>query len=54
MDKIAVALAKTTTSAAGALSVTFTAPVDFGGIHDLYAVVDGVQVAKAASCSSER
>lgn len=46
VDKIAVALAKTTTTAAGALSVTFTAPVDFGGIHDLYAVADGVQVAK--------
>ena len=47
VDKIAVALAKTTTSAAGALSVTFTAPLDFGGIHDIYAVVSGVQVAKS-------
>ena len=29
-----------------ALSISFKAPKDFGGIHDIYAVVDGVQVAK--------
>ena len=46
VDKIAVALAKTTTNAAGGFSVGVKAPVDFGGLHDLYAVVDGLQVAK--------
>ena len=46
VDRIAVALAKTVTTSSGGFSVTFAAPVDFGGIHDLYAVVDGVQVAK--------
>ena len=30
----------------GKLTVKLTAPRDFGGIHDIYAVVDGVQVAK--------
>ncbi len=37
---------KTTTDAKGAFSVTTKAPQDFGGIHDVYAVVDGKQVAK--------
>jgi hypothetical protein len=45
-DKVAVVLAKTTTNAQGAFSVELKAPRDFGGIHDIYAVVDGVQVAK--------
>lgn len=46
VDKIAVALANTTTDARGAFSVRFKVPKDFGGLHDLFAVVDGVQVAK--------
>ena len=46
VDKIGVALAKTTTNAAGGFSVALKAPVDFGGLHDLFAVVDGLQVAK--------
>ena len=43
--KLAVVLAQTTTNASGAFSVNLAAPKDWGGIHDLYAVVDGVQVA---------
>ena len=35
-----------TTSASGAFSVQLKAPQDFGGLHEIYAVVDGVQVAK--------
>jgi hypothetical protein len=46
VDRVAVAIAKTVSSASGDVSVTFRAPVDFGGIHDLYAIVDGAQVAK--------
>jgi hypothetical protein len=46
VDKIAVRLATGTTTAAGAFSVTFTVPDDFGGIHDIYALVGGVQVAR--------
>jgi hypothetical protein len=46
VDKLGVVLARTTTDAKGAFSVGLKAPTDFGGLHDLYAVVDGVQVAK--------
>lgn len=45
-DKISVVLAAARTDARGAFSVSLRAPKDFGGIHDIYAVVDGVQVAK--------
>ena len=34
------------TDANGAFCVELKAPQDFGGIHDIYAVIDGVQVAK--------
>ena len=34
------------TDAAGAFSLRLKVPRDFGGIHDVYAVVDGVQQAK--------
>jgi hypothetical protein len=44
--KLAVQLAKAQTDANGAFSAQLKAPADFGGIHDVYAVVDGVQVAK--------
>jgi len=44
--KFAVVLAQATTDATGAFSVVLSAPKDWGGIHDLYAVVDGVQYAK--------
>jgi len=43
--KLTVVLAHATTNASGAFSVNLAAPKDWGGIHDLYAVVDGVQVA---------
>ena len=46
VDKIAVALANTQTDAAGAFKATFRVPKDFGGLHDIFAVVDGKQVAK--------
>ena len=41
-----VVLATTTTDAAGKFMVALKAPKDFGGIHDIYAVIDGLQVAK--------
>jgi len=44
--KFSVQLLKAQTNAAGAFNVKLNAPQDFGGIHDIYAVVDGLQVAK--------
>jgi len=44
--KFPVLLAKAHTDATGAFSVTIAAPHDWGGLHDIYAVVDGLQVAK--------
>ncbi len=44
--KFPVQLATATTDASGAFSVQLKVPADFGGIHEIYAVVDGVQVAK--------
>jgi hypothetical protein len=41
-----VQLAVAHTDASGAFQLTVTAPHDWGGLHDIYAVVDGVQVAK--------
>jgi hypothetical protein len=43
---VEVVLATATIGARGALDLTIRTPRDFGGIHDLYAVVDGVQYAK--------
>ena len=43
--KTSVVLATGITNSSGALVVPATVPKDFGGIHDIYAVVDGVQVA---------
>ncbi len=45
-DKFGVVFAQAKTDAQGAFSLTLKAPKDFGGIHDMYAVVDGVQIAK--------
>jgi hypothetical protein len=45
-DKVAVVIGTAKTDADGAFSLKLKAPRDFGGIHDIYAVVDGVQVAK--------
>jgi hypothetical protein len=46
VDRIAVALANAKTDASGAFKASFTVPKDFGGLHDIFAVVDGKQVAK--------
>ena len=46
VDKIAVALANTQTDASGAFKASFRVPRDFGGLHDIFAVVDGKQVGK--------
>jgi hypothetical protein len=43
---IGVVLAKTKTDGKGAFKLSLKAPRDFGAIHDIYAVIDGVQVAK--------
>ena len=45
-DKFNVVLGQTSTDATGKFVAALVAPRDFGGIHDLYAVIDGVQVAK--------
>jgi hypothetical protein len=44
--KIQNVIGSARTDSTGAFSSKFTAPKDFGGIHDIYAVVNGVQVAK--------
>jgi hypothetical protein len=45
-NKVNVVVATAQTNADGAFTATIKAPKDFGGIHDMYAVVDGKQVAK--------
>ncbi|MGA3220694.1 MAG: hypothetical protein ABSE77_16700 [Acidimicrobiales bacterium] len=42
---MAVALTTTTTDAQGSFQLSLKAPVDWGGVHDIYAVVNGVEVA---------
>ena len=44
-DDITVALKSVTTNSSGAFSVSMKAPNDWGGIHDIYAVVGGTAVA---------
>ena len=46
VDKIGVALANAQTDASGAFKASFRVPRDFGGLHDIFAVVDGKQIAK--------
>lgn len=43
--ELTVSLARTTTDAKGAFGVTVKAPHDWGGVHDIYAVVKGTAVA---------
>ena len=43
---VQVVLARAKIGDGGKLTASLTAPRDFGGIHDLYAVVDGIQYAK--------
>jgi hypothetical protein len=45
-DKLNVVLATVHTDSSGSFGVKVAVPSDWGGIHDIYAVVDGVQVAK--------
>jgi hypothetical protein len=45
-NKTSVQLATAETDASGAFSVQLKVPRDFGGLHDIYAVVGGLQVAK--------
>jgi hypothetical protein len=40
---MAVVLATTTTDASGAFHLSLKAPVDWGGVHDIYAVINGVE-----------
>ncbi len=47
-DKFHVVMGKITTDASGAFKFTAKMPEDFGGPHDIYAVVNGVAVAKGA------
>jgi hypothetical protein len=44
--KLTTVLGSATTDATGKFVAPIVAPKDFGGIHDIYAVVDGKQVAK--------
>ncbi len=44
--KVATVLGAAQTDASGTFTASFVAPHDFGGIHDIYAVVNGKQVAK--------
>ena len=44
--KYPVVLANARTDANGSFTIGLVAPQDWGGIHDIYAVVDGYQVAK--------
>jgi len=44
--KFPVLLGVAHTDSAGAFNLTQRAPQDWGGLHDIYAVVDGIQVAK--------
>jgi hypothetical protein len=42
---LTVVIKKTTTNSSGAFSVKLKAPNDWGGLHDIYAVINGVQMA---------
>jgi hypothetical protein len=44
-SKFTVVLATVTTDASGSFSFKTTAPADFGGVHDIYAVQNGVALA---------
>jgi hypothetical protein len=46
LDPVSVVLGRARTDADGRLTTSLKAPRDFGGIHELYAVADGVQLAK--------
>ena len=46
VTKFGVVLGQTTTDASGAFTFATKIPRDFGGLHDIYAVIDKTQVAK--------
>jgi len=46
-SKLTVVMTTVTTSSSGAFTFNTTAPPDFGGIHDIYAVVNGAAVGHA-------
>jgi hypothetical protein len=46
VDKFGVVLATGRADASGAFKLAVPIPRDFGGIHDIFAVIDGVKVAK--------
>ena len=46
LDQVSVVLAHAKTDAGGRLDVSLKAPRDFGGVHEIYAVADGIQLAK--------
>ena len=46
LDQVSVVLGRAKTDADGRLAVSLKAPRDFGGVHEIYAVADGVQLAK--------
>jgi hypothetical protein len=52
--KFPVVLATTQTDATGSFAALLSVPKDWGGIHDLYAVVDGVQYAKGGILLARR
>jgi hypothetical protein len=50
--KIQDVIGSAKTDSTGSFSVNFVAPKDFGGIHDIYAVINGVQVAHGGFLTS--
>src|SRR4051794_18293534 len=48
VTKLNVVLATVHTDVSGSFTAKLVAPRDFGGIHDIYAVVDGKQIARGA------
>ena len=49
VPKFGVVYGTTTTDASGAFRLATKFPRDFGGLHDIYAVIDGVKVAKGGA-----
>jgi hypothetical protein len=47
IDRVGVVIAQAKTDSAGNLSVSLKAPADYGDVHDIYAVANRTQLAKA-------
>ncbi|HET7856130.1 MAG TPA: hypothetical protein VFL41_06705 [Gaiellaceae bacterium] len=54
VSKFGVVLARLKTDAGGSFTYRTKFPQDFGGLHDIYAVVDGVQVARGGVLITRR